>query len=59
MSSDIDVNAGAVLSDDLSLPVMGKVIFNKILDVASGEQAKAEINGHREFALWNIEGLWL
>ena len=59
MSSDIDVNAGAILSDGLSLPVMGKLIFNKILEVASGKQAKAEINGHREFALWNVEGLWL
>jgi len=59
MSSDIDIDAGTVLSDGLSLPVMGKLIFNEILEIASGKQAKAEINGHREFALWNIEGLWL
>lgn len=59
MHSDMDINAGAILSEGLRLPMMGKMIFDTILDVASGKQAKAEINGHREFALWNVEGLWL
>ncbi len=59
MHRDIDINAGAVLSEGLSLPEMGQAIFDEILAVASGKLAKAEINGHREFALWNVEGLWL
>lgn len=59
MHRDIDINAGAVLTEGLSLPEMGRTIFAEILAVASGKQAKAEINGHREFALWNVEGLWL
>ena len=59
MHTDMDVNAGAVLTEGLSLPEMGAVIFQTILDVASGRETKAEANGHREFALWNTEGLWL
>ncbi len=59
LHADMDINAGAVLSEGVSLPAMGRRIFDLILDVASGRQAKAEINGHREFALWNVEGLWL
>ncbi|MBN1248518.1 MAG: UxaA family hydrolase [Anaerolineae bacterium] len=59
LSADIDIDAGAVLTEGLSLPEMGRRIFEEILAVASGKPAKAEINGHREFALWNVEGLWL
>jgi len=59
MHWDLDINAGAVLSEGLSLPAMGRAIFDTILAVASGEPSKAELNGHREFALWNVEGLWL
>ena len=59
MEADMDVNAGAVLTDGIGLPEMGRTIFEQILRAASGEQTKAEENGHREFALWNVEGLWL
>jgi len=38
---------------------MGQAIFDEILAVASGKLTKAEINGHREFNLWEIEGLLL
>ncbi len=59
MSADIDVNAGAILTEGLSLSQMGRRIFDAICKAASGEWTKAELNGHREFALWNVEGLWL
>lgn len=59
LRADIDINAGAVLSEGISLPKMGHHIFDEVLAIASGKPAKAEINGHREFALWNVEGLWL
>ncbi len=59
MQADMDVNAGAILTEGVSLPDMGRAIFEEVLRVASGGQTKAEINGHREFALWNVEGLWL
>jgi altronate dehydratase len=35
-----------------SIEQVGKRIFNKMLSVASGEKAKNEITGHREFAIW-------
>ncbi len=59
MQADMDVNAGAVLTEGISLPEMGRTIFEQILKAASGEQTRAEENRHREFALWNVEGLWL
>jgi altronate hydrolase len=59
MEADMDVNAGAILTGGISLPDMGRTIFEQILKVASGEPTRAEENGHREFALWNVEGLWL
>jgi altronate hydrolase len=59
LHADIDIDAGAVLTEGIGLPEMGRRIFNKVVAVASGKRAKAEINGHREFALWNVEGLWL
>jgi altronate hydrolase len=59
MQADMDVNAGAILTEGISLPEMGRIIFGQVLRAASGEETKAEGNGHREFALWNIEGLWL
>lgn len=59
MRGDMDINAGAVISGARTLPEMGREIFHDILAVASGKQTKAEINGHREFNLWEIEGLLL
>ncbi len=59
MPDDMDVNAGAVISGVRTLPEMGWAIFDEILAVASGKLTKAEINGHREFNLWEIEGLLL
>ena len=59
MPGDMDVNAGAVISGAKTLPEMGQAIFDEILAVASGKLTKAEINGHREFNLWEIEGLLL
>jgi altronate hydrolase len=59
MHADIDIDAGKALSEGIDLADMGSRIFDEILAVASGAQTRAEINGHREFALWNVEGLWL
>lgn len=59
MTGDIDVNAGRILDNKRTLPELGRDIFDAMLAVASGKRTCAEINGHREFALWNVEGLWL
>ena len=58
MSDDMDVNAGEVL-EGVAMPEMGRRIFDEILAIASGKQARAEINGHREFTIWSEEGVTL
>jgi len=57
MSANIDVNAGAIIRGDATLPDVGRIIFDEIVAVASGKRTKAELSGHREFMLWNNEGL--
>ena len=59
MAGDIDVNAGAVLDEGVSIEAMGRRLFDEILAVASGRGVKAEENGHREFMIWNEEGVSL
>ena len=57
MSANIDVNAGPIIRGDASLPDVGRAIFDEVIAVASGKRSKAELSGHREFMLWNNEGL--
>jgi altronate dehydratase len=58
MNHNIDVNAGTVISENRNLAVVSREIFEKIIAVASGEPTKSEITRHREFMLWNNEGIW-
>jgi altronate dehydratase large subunit len=51
---NIDVNAGAILDGEETLQGMGERIFQEILEVASGKLTRAEILGHREFAIHTI-----
>lgn len=51
---NIDLNAGAILDGQETLETMGQRIFQEILEVASGKLTKAEILGHREFAIHTI-----
>jgi altronate dehydratase len=59
MVSDIDINAGKILDGDASIQMIGEDIFEKIIDVASGDLVKAEENGHREFHIWIEEKITL
>jgi altronate hydrolase len=52
MEENMDINAGTIIDGEESLEQVGKRIFDKMLSVASGERAKNEIAGHREFAIW-------
>ena len=51
MSDDIDVNAGAIVSEGLTLEVVADEIYGKVVRVASGEKSRSEALGHREFFL--------
>jgi altronate hydrolase len=50
---DMDINAGKVL-DGISLDELGEEIFERILDVASGDRTKSELAGvgQEEFNPW-------
>ncbi|WP_349668165.1 UxaA family hydrolase [Lacrimispora sp.] len=56
MLSDLDVNCGGILNGEISVEEMGRLIFEKILRVASGEKTKAELNGvgRNEYSPWQI-----
>ena len=56
MTEDMDVNAGAMLTDGQSLEEKGREIYKLILRVASGEQSKSEAQGlgDYEFVPWQI-----
>lgn len=56
MEDDMDVNAGSVLSDGVSLEEKGREIYELLLRVASGEQSKSESQGlgDFEFVPWQI-----
>ncbi|MDF1512708.1 MAG: UxaA family hydrolase, partial [Anaerolineae bacterium] len=58
MPHAIDINAGSVLSEDIDISQISTTLFEKIIAVASGEPTQAEKTGHREFMLWNNEGIW-
>jgi altronate hydrolase len=52
MEENMDINAGTIIDGEETLEQVGRRIFDKMLSVASGERAKNEITGHREFAIW-------
>ena len=56
MIEDMDINAGAMLTDGVSLEEKGREIYETILAVASGEQSKSEAQGlgDEEFVPWQI-----
>jgi altronate hydrolase len=56
MTEDMDVNAGAMLTDGVSLEEKGREIYEMFLRVASGEMSKSEAQGlgDYEFVPWQI-----
>ncbi|QHJ00894.1 altronate dehydratase [Xylophilus rhododendri] len=56
LEEDMDINCGAVLDGEYTLPQMGQKIFEEILRHASGEKTKSEALGlgDHEFVPWHI-----
>jgi altronate hydrolase len=52
----MDINAGDMLSANVSLEDKGKEIYQMLIAVASGEQSKSEAQGlgDYEFVPWQI-----
>jgi altronate hydrolase len=55
MEEDMDINCGVIL-EGTPLPVVGRQIFEEIIQVASGKRTKSELAGvgEAEFAPWII-----
>jgi altronate hydrolase len=56
LADDMDINCGEVLSHGVPVAEMGRRIFARILDVASGTRSKSETLGFgdNEFAPWVV-----
>src|SRR5919205_224840 len=52
MQNDLDLSAGGVVDGTESIDEVGARVFEHVIEVASGVQAKAEIHKHREFQFW-------
>ncbi len=54
--SDMDINAGAMLTEGQSLEEKGREIYDMLLTVASGNPSKSEAQGlgDYEFVPWQI-----
>ncbi|WP_100407713.1 UxaA family hydrolase [Bacillus solitudinis] len=54
MADNIDIDTSPVLQGEETLEQAGERIFKEIVNVASGEETKAEILGHQEFSISRI-----
>ena len=56
MEEDMDVNCGRIVDGDADVAEMGRIIFQKILETASGRKTKSELLGFggSEFIPWQI-----
>lgn len=56
MKDNIDLNAGKVISDNVSIEEMGQELFDEIVKVGNGKSTKSETLGHKEFGIYKITG---
>ena len=54
MSGNMDINAGRIADGEGSVQQVGREIFDRLLEVASGVRTCAERLGHQEFVPWRI-----
>ncbi len=56
LTDDMDINCGMVIDGEKTLDEMGDIIFNRILEIASGEKSKSELLeiGENEYVPWPI-----
>lgn len=51
LSDDMDVNAGRILEGRATLDEVGREVYERVLETASGKQTASESLGHQEFSL--------
>ena len=56
MTADMDINCGTVIDGTATIAEMGDLIFERILEIASGQRTKSEVMdfGDSEFVPWHI-----
>lgn len=56
MEEDMDINCGTIADGAASVEEIGKQVFRRILEVASGSKTKSELlgMGNDEFAPWHV-----
>ena len=56
MADDMDIDCGPVIDGKVTLADMGRVIYDRILDCASGAPTRSEIHGigDLEFVPWQV-----
>jgi altronate hydrolase len=52
MANDLDLSAGGVIDGTETIDEVGRRVYDHIVEIANGSQAKAEIHKHREFQFW-------
>ena len=52
MRNDLDLSAGSVIDGTETIDEVGQRVFEEIVRVAGGVEAKAEVHKHREFQFW-------
>src|SRR5215510_2382793 len=52
MSQDLDLSAGGVIDGTETIDEVGQRVFEHVVEIAAGTEAKAEIHKHREFQFW-------
>ena len=52
----MDLNCGQVLDGTRSIQELGAILFQNLLDTASGQRSRSEIHGYgqQEFVPWQI-----
>jgi len=55
-SDDMDMNCGEVLEGRQTIAQLGTTLFQRFLDIASGERSRSELHGYgqQEFVPWQI-----
>jgi altronate dehydratase large subunit len=54
MIDNIDINAGKIIDENMSIQEIGQEIFDEIVKVCNGKQTKAEVLGYREFGIFRV-----
>ena len=56
LKGDMDVNCGQIIDGETTIPEMGQMLFERMLDVASGRETKSEQFGfgENEFVPWHL-----